>query len=369
MSNAPVKAPPIESLVVHYLFPIDLGMDLELDVKDRRFSKEVTRHFQAGEIFYQGKSLGQSQLTAHLYPFGTGMLELSVNYTGDLQAASELAINAEKLHVGRMSLLVFFHSQINAVLEKAKSHARSMSAARLEPGREIFNLFSLPWKENLGAEAFLRKNNKTLFGIVTGEPSYARLSEYALTREELKNIGYYDQEIILINHFGAFLHSPEDEMLHDLVSLAFAQYFNVGAANAFLEKSLLAAHRVLEDQPAYYRFWKMPKLYQRISREQREFGRAKAALVEGLHALHHQIPEIESDWHLQSVHREILSSFDIDEQAKTASVRLETIDSIYSNLGEQLSTMFFIFLDFVFLAWLVVDLVGWIALIAATKTK
>ncbi|MBI2070437.1 MAG: hypothetical protein HYT79_07505 [Elusimicrobia bacterium] len=355
---------------VTYLYPFDLGLDLELNLRDEHYSKEILRSADAGEVLFEGRRIGTAALAGHLYPFGVGMLELTFDFQDSLAEASDLAVSCEKVHLGRYALNVFFQSQIETVLAKARRWARAAGPGRIESGREIFPLLTLtPFHENLGAETFLNKNKKTLFGVVTGEPSYARLSEYALKKEDLKNIGYYDEEIILINRFGAFIHSKEEETLKELIRLALAQYFNAWAANAFLERSLQGAQRILENQPPYYHFWRMPSAYQQVSREQREFGKAKAALVESLHIVHIQNPKIESDWHLKSVHREILGAFESEGLAKTALQRLETIDSIYAHLGEQLSTMFFIFLDFVFLAWLMVDLIGWVALIALTAAK
>ncbi|MBI4669223.1 MAG: hypothetical protein HY747_08560 [Elusimicrobia bacterium] len=361
----------MDSVKIAYLYCFDLGMELKLDMPEESYRREILHDGDAGEAIFQGKSLGRASLAAYLYPFGIGMFEASFDFNGTLAEASDLAVFAEKVHIGRSSLAVFFSSQIERAAGKARAWVPgnfSASGGQISP-REAFNLFTLSWSEDLGAESFLKKNRKTLCGMVTGEPFYARLSEYALQREALKNIGYYDEEIILVNRYGAFLHSKEEDTHRELISLALAQSFSVRRANAYLEWALGAARGVLESQPPYYHFWKMPIAYQRISREQRNFSKAKVALIQSLHALHGQTPKIESDWHLKSVHREILDSFDIEEQAKTAAVRLEAIDSIYSQLGEQLSTMFFIFLDFVFLAWLSVDLIGWISLLALTYFK
>ncbi|MBI4063090.1 MAG: hypothetical protein HY401_02195 [Elusimicrobia bacterium] len=357
---------PILPVRVRCLYPFDLGM--ELDLKEIRYSKEVTRQ-HPGEILFKGKSLGESELLGYIYPFGIGMLELSFNLNDNLERASELAIASDRIHVGRYALTVFFQSQVNLALARARLYARSANAQRVESDGEVFNLFTVAWQDDLGADAYLKKYRKTLFGMVTGDPSYARLSDYALQREALKNIGYYDEEIILINRFGAFIHSQEEETLRELVSLSLAQYFNVRAAGVLLEKSLLTVQRVLENQPHYYRFWKMPAAYQLVSREQRTFAKAKAALVESLNAVHVQSSHIESDWHLKSVHKEILTAFDTGDLSKITMRRMETIDSIYAHLGEHLSTMFFIFLDFVFLAWLFVDLAGWVSLIVVTALK
>lgn len=365
MSSPPSK------LRLHFLYPFDLGLDeLELRLHGGRYSKEILRKPNTGEVFFEGESIGPASLSADLYPFGVGMLDFSLDLSNDLAQASALTISSEKIHVGKYPLPIYLSSQLDDVLAKARPYAPTALEGRIEPGPEIFNLLVLtPWEEEFAAETYLKRNRKTLFGIVTGESSYARLSDYALEKEELKNIGYYDGEIILINRFGSFLHSPQEEALQELISLALAQYSNAVAANAYLEKSLSRAQKIVESQPPYQRFWAIPAAYQRLSLERAEFSKAKVALVESLHTVHTQIPHIESDWHLKSVHREILSAFDLEEQKQAAMARLETIDSIYSHLAEQTSTVFFIFLDFVFLAWLFVDLVSWSILIAIEYKK
>lgn len=355
-------------LNISYLYCFDLGMEVELPLKERSYAREVWHMPQAGEVFYEGRQLAQAQAAASIYPFGIGMLELSFALNGgDMQLASELAVNAGKVYIGRYALSVYANSQDETVLSRARAFARAVYSDRLDLGNEIFPLVWASPKDDLDAEAFLKKNRKTLFGVVTGEPSYARLSNYALEKEELKNIGYYEDDLILVNRFGAFFHSREHETLKGLIALAVAQFFHVKAANAFLERSLVKAGLVLQEQPFFYHFWRIPQAYQRLSAQQNAFAKAKVNLVESLNTTQAQIPQIESDWHLRSVHREILAAFDLDGQIKKATKRLETIDSIYSHLTEYHSTVFFIFLDFVFFAWLLVDLAGWVVLILRMK--
>lgn len=355
-------------LNIHYLYPFDLGMELELSLEKNHYGREVWRQHNAGGVFFEGEGCGQATARALIYPFGIGMLEVSFTFTKEFSESPNLAIDTHKVYIERYALPIYFKSHVADVLQKAQHFMRFKYPERLEAGEEIFSLFVVtPWQEKLDADQFIHKNYKTLFGIVTNEPSYKKLSNYAFDKEELKNKGYYENEIILMKRYGAFFHSQEADMLKDLTALALAEYLNVKAANTYLEFALGRAQRILEEQPPYYLFWKIPRTYQKLSTEQLEFAKAKINLIESLHSAHVQIPAIYCDWHLKSVYQEISGVFDLQQQGQSASIRLETIDSIYSQLREQLSTVFFIFLDFVFVTWLLVDLGGWVILITRMK--
>ncbi|MFC1521060.1 hypothetical protein ACFL6Y_01490 [Elusimicrobiota bacterium] len=354
------KTNALTDLSICYLYPFDLGMELKLPDKLPRYGREIANKQDAAHVLYKGQNLGPASISAFVYAFGVGMIKISFNFKGTLGSACDLSINAENIRLDRYTLPIYLRNEAEAVIARTKAFASFIYADRLEGSDEIFRLFSIPYEqEKIDASTFIRKNYKTLFGIVTGEPSFNELSDYALKQESLKNIGYYDKEAILIKRFGAIIYSKEDAILKDLISLALAQFYNLKSSNFFLERSLLRAQRVLNEQPPFKYFWKIPKAYQRLSSEQTEFSKAKIALTESLYSTSvpgGDIPEIDSDWHLRSVHKEILSTFETDELLQAARARLETVDTIYSNLRDHLSTVFFIFLDFVFLAWLTVDL-------------
>ncbi len=343
-------------------------MELNLPVKEALHARELLHGETAGSLVYEGLNLGKASWTGSVYPFGIGMLELSFYFEGEINAADQMAIFENRLLIGKYTLPIFFRNLRELLTDKTRSFAHTIYQENPEVEEEIFALYELiPWQSELKAEGFIKKNYNHLFGIVTGEPSSDILSEYAMEKETLKNIGYYETEIILVKHFGAFIHSKESKTLKNLISLGLAQYFNIKASNAFLQGSLARVQKVLERQPPYHHFWKMPAAYQRLSSAQLAFSKAKVSVVESLHTASALIPQIDSDWHLKSVYNEILSAFNLEEQTKIAMLRLETIDSIYSQLGEQVSTIFFIFLDFVFLTWLLVDLGGWFILLFKSK--
>lgn len=355
-------------LVINYLYPFDLGMELDLPVESRRYAKELIRPEPAGQVVFEGGTVGQASWLGYVYPFGMGMIEVSFSFEGDLADADRLAIYEERLHVGKYSLPVFLRNNKNKVIEKARAFARFVYPQPLDVDEEIFALFrTADHQKDLSGESFIRKNSKSLFRVVTGEATADALSDYALEKEALKNIGYYENEVIILKRFGAFIHSRESSTLKDLIALGLAQYFNIKASNAFLGLALGRAQKIVEQQPPFTRFWKIPAAYQRLSSEQSTFYKAKISVVESLHTASAILPQIDSDWHLKSVHKEILAAFNLEEQGKVAMLRLETIDSIYNQLSEHLSTVFFIFLDFVFMTWLLVDLAGWILLLTRTK--
>ncbi len=194
--------------------------------------------------------------------------------------------------------------------------------------------------------------------MVSGEPNYDALSNFVLDQEKLVNFGYYENELILIKRFGAVVSSEESRAVLDLIRLAYALYWNLRAYNFFLDREMDNAQALLADLPPYYKFWAMPRRYQAFSREAMGFTLDKLAIVDSLYNVSVNMPRIDSDWHLRTIHKYVEREFDIDDLSKAVEAKLERIEEAYNSAREFLSTNFFIAVEIVLilsLAWMVLD--------------
>jgi len=350
----------------HLLFPFDLGLELDFSGHGaEEIFKQVSSRKTANVVF-EGTTYEEASVVTQIYKFGVGSIEISFDMDADLPEAARLSCFAENVWVGKMPIIKYCQGHVKSVIDQASKYADYHYEKRLEE-TDLFPIFVIG--ETLNAErergelphvseTFIRRHKKALYGIIAGEPHYDDLSEFVLGREKLQNYGYYENEMILIERFGAVVYSPEAATLLNLMKLAYSQYWSLKSYNFLLDQELDNAQHVLENLPPYYKFWMIPSQYQRFSKEALDFGRDKLAIVESLYSVGPNIPRIDADWHLRTLYASIRKVFTIEELYKTVDTKLGRIEESYNSAREFLSTNFFILLDIIFfvsLAWSVID--------------
>ncbi|HAX62469.1 MAG TPA: hypothetical protein DCX95_07980 [Elusimicrobia bacterium] len=205
------------------------------------------------------------------------------------------------------------------------------------------------------ADIFITKNLKTLYGIVSAESNYEKLSEFVLSQSPLANYGYYEDEIILVKKFGAFISSEESDAIKDIIKLALVQWWVLKSYDYILQKELDDAQRHLAEIPSGWKILKTFTQYNKFSKDSMDFDRDKLEIISSIHT---GIPEIENDWHLKMLHTNINKIFDTEELEKWVETKITRIEDSYQNARDFLSTNFFILLDIIFflsLAWSIFD--------------
>jgi hypothetical protein len=331
---------------VHFLVPFDLGLELDFVGRD---AKEIVKEISSrptANLAFQGRIFPEAKLTARIYKFGVGLIQISFTTDGDMDLFASLSCRAEAVSVGKTSMAVWARQLVDGLIERARPFASYQYERRLEKG--VVH----------DAEAFVGRHRKALFGIVAGEPNYDGLSDFVLEKEKLVNFGYYENELILIKRFGAVVSSEEVHTILDLVRLAYAVYWNLRGYNYFLDSEIDHAQKLLSELPPYYKLWVMPQRYQQFSREALGFGQDKLAIVDSIYNVSGNIPHIDSDWHLRTIYKNVEREFDIDDLSKAAEVKLGRIEESYNSARDFLSTNFFIAVEIVLilsLAWMVMD--------------
>ncbi|HOW29009.1 MAG TPA: hypothetical protein PK876_10980 [Elusimicrobiota bacterium] len=341
----------------HFLIPFDLGLELDFVGEDaKEIFKEVSTR-PAHDLTFSGRIFPNARITSHLYKFGIGILQLTIDIEGDMAFMADLSCRAEALSVGKIDIRSWGHSLVDDLIHRAKKFATHQYEQRLKD-IEVFPIFVFE-KNAIGtAESFIHRHRKAFYGIVAGEPNYDTLSDFVLEQEKLENFGYYENELILVKRFGAAIASDEANTILKLVRLAFSSYWSLRSYNFLLDKETDEAQVLMSRLPPYYKFWMMPHRYQKFSDEAIAFVKDKMAIVDSLYNVSAHIPHIDSDWHLRTVYKAVEKQFDIDDLYKEVEVKLERIEGSYNTARDFLSTNFFIAVEIVLilsLAWMVMD--------------
>ena len=350
----------------HFLFPFDLGLELDFTGKDAQEAFKQVSSRKTASVSFDGEIFESATVATQIYKFGVGTIEIAFDLDADLSRAAQLSCFAENTMVGKMSILAYCRSHVDGVIRQASKYADYRYERRLEEV-DLFPVFvigeALASEEDRSEElhvsdAFIRRHRKAIYGIVAGEPRYEDLSDFVLERGKLQNYGYYENEMILMERFGAVVYSPESTTILNLIKIAYSQYWSLKSYNFILDSELDNAQHVLEHLPAYYEFWRIPNQYQRFSKEALDFGRDKLAIVESMYTGEPTIPRIDADWHLRTLYSSIRKVFTIEELFKIVDTKLGRIEESYNSAREFLSTNFFILLDIIFfasLAWSIID--------------
>ncbi|CAF0691483.1 hypothetical protein [Candidatus Methylacidithermus pantelleriae] len=342
---------------VSILIPFDLGFELAFDREEHpRVARELSCT-TTEPVSFQGAVFAAGQARTQIYKFGVGLLELSFTLEGTLPKLASIANSVTQIFVGSTPITEWASAFVHDFLSSARPLAQYEYEQRLEE-LDFLPIFSLPPDTVLDADAFLEKNYKALYGIVSAEPNYDLLSRFVITKEKLENLGYYENELILIKRFGAIIASGEAQIILDIFRLTYALYWMLRSYNFILDAEINQAQSLLSDLPPWYKFWTMPKRYETFSTEGIDFVRDKLAIVDSIHQVLSKTIQIDSDWHLRTIYRHIESEFDIPDLVRAVDKKLDRIDEAYKSAREFIATNFFIAVEMILIlsfAWMVLD--------------
>jgi hypothetical protein len=334
-----------------------MGLELDFTGKDAlAFVKEISTR-SMGVLSAEGKIFSQAEFSTQVYRFGVGLIQISFETDGDVNFLASLSCRIETVRVGKTSILAYCQSLVDGFIQRALKYATYRYERRLTD-TELFPIvvFSEPPAD--AAADFINRHERALFGIVAGEEHYEHLSEFSLDKDQMVNYGYYENEIILIKRFGAVVFSQETATILDMIKLAYAQYWSMRSYNYILDHEMETSQKLLEHLPPYYKFWLILQSYQRFSEEALDFDKDKISIVDSLYNAVANVPKVESDWHLHTLHQSVNKVFNIEELHKTVETKIERIAESYNSAREFLSNNFFILLDVIFflsLAWSILD--------------
>lgn len=343
---------------INLFFPFDMGLELNFSSpQDEALSRELRVYQLKNLSLGDEKFFPNAIINSHYYRFGIGLIEVIFEFDGDIKECNYLLKKIEQFSIGSLSLREYCRNLSLELIEKASPYATYRYDLRLEE-TEFFPVVILSELPTENLDGFIKRHQKLLIGIVSGEYKYESLSDFLLEKEPLQNYGYYNDEIIIIKRYGAILSTQYSKELLELLRFTYAQYWSLRSYNYILNKELSQAQILLEDIPSYTNVWATFRRYHHFSKEALEFSRDKLSIADSLHNLIRSVQHIESDWRLHTLYKYFKSAFEIDQLYSTVDTKMERIESSYNNARDFLSTNFFILLDIIFflsLAWSIID--------------
>ncbi|MDD5686838.1 MAG: hypothetical protein PHE88_03265 [Elusimicrobia bacterium] len=340
-------------MICTLLFPFDMGLDLD-------FKKEGTNSFyktlhseKISSLNFFDDRYEEIDVESRIYRFGCGLIAISFKIDKNIQACTQIANLSSQIKINDTDITTYCRKIADDIIMKAQQFATHKYDSKFKDV-EIFPIFTMD-KLSVSADSFITKNLKTLYGIVSSETNYEKLSEFVIRQEPLANYGYYEDEIILIKRFGAFISSQESDTIKDIIKLVLVQWWVLKSYDYILETELDEAQKHLTDIPSGWKILKTFTQYNHFSKDSLDFNRDKLEIVSSIHT---SFPEIENDWHLKTLYTNINKIFNTDELYKWVEIKITRIEDSYDNARDFLSTNFFILLDVIFflsLAWSIFD--------------
>jgi hypothetical protein len=334
------------------LYPFDMG--LELDLSGQAAGALVAELADASShvVVFDGVDLGAGKISGRIYRFGVGVIELQFESDLTLDDCARISCFSERLLVDGELLSEVAESIAREIMGRARDFATYTYDLRLED-RELYPVFVLAEPPLASPESLIERQRRALVGIVAAEPDYDRLSWSALERERLGNLGYFENDLVLVWRFGAVLATPEAKTIVGLLGLVLAQRWSLRSYDVVLDNELDQAQRQLSDLPPYFRFWRMPGRYRDFSREAIAFAQDKLAITASMHSVSADVPLVESDWHMRALYEHARASFRVDALVRRVETKLDRVEAAYNSAREFLSTNFSILLDMIFLVFLI----------------
>ncbi|MEW6556657.1 MAG: hypothetical protein AB1349_04800 [Elusimicrobiota bacterium] len=340
-------------MICTLLFPFDMGLDL--DFYDESAIFKVLHREKLTTLTFFETQYENANTEVQLYRYGCGLISITFNVYSDetLSTCTQISCLSSQIKINGIEIISYCQKLAQNMIAQAQQYAVHRYDRKLEE-TEIFPVFVMD-RLTSSADTFITRNLKTLYGIVSAETNYEKLSEFVIQAEPLANYGYYEDEIILIKRFGAFISSEEADTIVDIIKLTLVQWWVLKSYDYILQKELDDAQKHLADIPSGFKILKTFTQYNKFSKDSLDFDRDKLEIISDIHT---GIPEIENDWHLKMLYTNINKIFNTEELEKWVETKITRIEDSYENARDFLSTNFFILLDIIFflsLAWSVFD--------------
>lgn len=337
------------------VYPFDTGLDLDFEkllsyeggkvIEANRYYLEkktpvkiFTTSFE--DIRLKGKPLtAQGALEISVYSFGTGLATVSFSLIKEIKDLVKIAEGANRIEIEGRNVLEYCSQFSRDLVINLEDYAIRKYETRLEE-EQIYPLFvmeEIP-QDHKDVEAFIKKNEKLLLGLIGGEPDWRRFSSYVTEKNRIQNFGYYKDELIIIQDSGALIHSPTmADTILSLVNLAYAQYWTLKVYNYLVESRLERSYELLS-KARLLRNWSLYGLQiKRIRERIFEAYESKLELISVLRGVS-DVPRISEDWHLSRIYESLSQTFGINELFNIVKEKIDEIEKAYQSVQEMLST-------------------------------
>lgn len=331
------------------LYPFDTGLELNFG---NQALKSLLKTKMKDVVFFD-VNYGEAEVDASVYKYGCGLITVTFSIKADIQPMVQLSCLSSYIKIGGSDILDYCKAVSEDIIKKAAEFVEPRYERKFGDV-ELFPIFIMD-KLNMSASVFIHKNNKALYGVVSSESNYEKLSEFVLKQEPLENYGYYEDELIIVKRFGAVISSEEADTICEIIKLVIVRWWMLRSYDYILEAELDEAQKHLADIPSGVKILKTFTQYNKFSRDSLDFSRDNLEIISSTHTT---IKETENDWHLNMLYKNISKIFNTEELYKWVEIKIERIEDSYENARDFLSTNFFILLDVIFflsLVWSIFD--------------
>ncbi|OQA91509.1 MAG: hypothetical protein BWY26_00929 [Elusimicrobia bacterium ADurb.Bin231] len=335
------------------LYPFDTGLELDFKPEPGFSVYKTMRKCSAGKAVLFNTDFGFADMDVRIYKFGCGLLTLSFAVDDNLQGLVNISCLSSHITIDDLGITEYCKKVSEDITKEAESFSNHKYETKLSDS-EFFPVFTAA-KLDVSPDSFIKKNLRILYGIISSDSDYEKFSEFILRQDMLINYGYYEDEIILIKRFGAFIASEEADIITDVIKLVIARWWLLRSYDYALETELDDAQKYLSKIPSGIRILGSFVHYNRFSRDSLDFSRENLEIISSVHS---SVREIDSDWHLSMLYKNIGKIFNTEELYKWVETKITRIEDSYDNARDFLSTNFFILLDVIFflsLAWSIFD--------------
>ncbi len=271
-----------------------------------------------------------------IYGFEVGLLIVRFRLARDLPRLADIACDAERIEIHGRPIYAYADERAASVREALRPFARQAYEARYDE-RDVYPIVVLPPAPDVAdAEAFIRTNEAAIVGIVGGEDDWERLSSYALARSEVRNLGYYVDELVVAKEWGALVSSAfEEDAIIGLVLLAYAQRWALASYNHLTNHRqnealrLLSAAKALRGGFGLFERGDLRDLTRRLF----EASEDRIALVTAIRDFT-SVPELTQDWHLHSLYQELAKIFFLNELYRVVASKNEDLERAYASIHD-----------------------------------
>jgi hypothetical protein len=347
-------APP--TAAADFILAVPFDLDIELDIEKLRARFETNP--ETGEPPLAGRNapitvaesrglavtFGDEALAADaaeevlIFGFEVGLLLIRFGLRRELTSLARLACLAEAIKVAGRQIYVYADERAAAVRKTLEPCARGRYEVSYRE-RDVYPIVVLAPGPDLGdAGAFLAANPGAILGIVAGEDQWERLSPFALSRSEVKNLGYYQDELIIAKEWGALISSRyEEKAILALVLLAYAQRWALQSYNHLTGFRQDRALRLLARAKQPRRVIFGGGDLRRIAAHLFEASEDRIALMNAIRDFT-SVPELTQDWHLYNLYQDLAKTFFLTDLYRLVVSKNEELEKALSAIHDTLTS-------------------------------
>lgn len=343
---------------VIWLYAFDIAHDMRREPLKTVLGRPVEPWLQASDHRVPRQSFFHRPQIVHLPPLesvlpggGSATLErtLKILPVGGLS----LSITAP-VQVERLEDLVAWHEPppvaavsavrhlVQLVVEDLKEHL--IQPTPITEDAEAYTVFRLDPPETLEAASWLAGNRREVAALLTQELDIHRLSEEKVAEILCKRLGYYMEDLLVVDWDAALLldrTGPAQEVIH-VLELANLQLCELEAYDRLLDSAMERSYADLGRRGHYNR-----QLLRRLGELRVDLSRLSDELTHAGKFL--------GDWHLARVYDAVSSRFHLEDWQRVVDDKLKTLDELYQVLKHDQFNRWLLLMEMVVIVILVLE--------------